>query len=519
MPLENTQLGAYRLLSPVGRGGMAEVWLANQLNLNREVAIKIIPNRNDTNDELNITARFEREARAIARLDHPAILPVIDFGNTDEYLYLVMPYLRGGSLQERIKRETLTRVQAFEIFGQVLSGLTYAHSRGIIHRDLKPANILLYDERRAVIADFGVAKTLGENVNLTQTGSAVGSPLYMAPEQFMGQADYRSDLYSMGVILFQLLTGRVVYSGTTSWEIATKHFSDALPLPDQMVPLPLEQFLTRALHKRPEGRFASAQEMETAFHEAARRVTSADLQVRPVRQAQGAIATPSSAPQYSNPANVYTIPLTPTPNHPATYYPANSGGIPTGLQPNVNYGAAVPPYPTPTPPPAPAKKSSMPLIIGGVAAMLLVAVTALLLFVFLGNSTAKTASNSNVTVVTTVAGNAPSLKVQINPASGTKVSGFGVITDMGNGQVRVEMNITGLEPGAHNSHIHSGSCANLGPIEYALNPLQADSSGKAQTVTVVSASFAEVTRGGLYLNVHNETGTPTYNAGCGDIIS
>ncbi len=283
MKLENKQLGAYKLISLIGKGGMAQVWLANQITLNREVAIKIIPESNDNNDESHLMERFDREARSIARLEHPAILPVIDYGNAEGYLYLVMPYLRGGSLQDRIKREPLVRAQAFEIFEQVLNGLAFAHRHGILHRDLKPANILLYPDGRAVIADFGVAKALNDDMSLTQTGLTVGSPEYMAPEQFMGRADFTSDLYSMGVILYRLLTGRALYTGTTTWEIGLRHMNDPLPLPSQFIPPQLEGFLAKALNKRSELRFATADEMAAALHQAVSQLSPADLQVRPMR--------------------------------------------------------------------------------------------------------------------------------------------------------------------------------------------------------------------------------------------
>ncbi|HEX2913270.1 MAG TPA: protein kinase [Chloroflexia bacterium] len=286
MDLENKQLGAYRLISLIGKGGMAEVWLATQLTLNREVAVKVISEAMSNLDQGNFVARFAREAHAVAHLDHPSILPVIDYGSDSGFIYLVMPYVRGGSLQEQLKRELLTRAQAFDVFERILSGLSYAHRMGIIHRDLKPANILLYGDGRAVIADFGVAKTLNDNnVGLTQTGSAVGSPEYMAPEQFMGVTNYRSDLYAMGVILYRLLTGRALYSGTSSWEIGMRHLNDPLPLPDPLVPPPLENFLNKALNKRPEDRFATADEMAAAFRQVTATLSPAELQMRPPRAA------------------------------------------------------------------------------------------------------------------------------------------------------------------------------------------------------------------------------------------
>ncbi len=280
--LQNKQLGAYRLLSLIGRGGMAEVWLALQLTLNRQVALKILPETPDEEGDVNhLVERFAREAQAVAQLDHPSILPVIDYGQALGYLYLVTPYVPGGTLQSRLKGESLARNLMLDLFQQVLDGVGFAHSRGIIHRDLKPGNILLYNDHRAVIADFGVAKIENDNLALTQTGMIVGSPEYMAPEQFMGEAEYRSDLYSLGVVLYQLLTNQVPFSGTSAWEIGLRHLKEALPLPHPLIPLPLEMFLAKALQKQASDRFASAAEMSLAFQQARHLVAPAELERRP----------------------------------------------------------------------------------------------------------------------------------------------------------------------------------------------------------------------------------------------
>jgi serine/threonine-protein kinase PpkA len=522
MGLENIQLGSYRLVSLVGKGGMAEVWLGTQLTLKRDVAVKIIANSSNSqlSDSMNLAARFEREAQSIARLDHPAILQVIDYGSTPEYLYLVMPFLRGGSLQDRIRKGTLTRGQAFDIFSQMLSGVGYAHSKGIIHRDLKPANILLADERRAVIADFGVAKTLADDVVLTQTGSAVGSPVYMSPEQFMGQADFRSDLYSMGVILYQLLTGRVVYSGTTSWEIAMKHFNDPLPLPNPLVPPQLEQFVARCLQKQPENRFSNAQEMEAAFHEAVRRIPPHELNNLPPRTpGAGGAYTPTPAPVSSGSGIAYPnsqgYTPSPTPMPGTTSNPTYAIPNPTPPVGSTN------PFATASRPILKSKKSSNLVLIGGVS-LLVLAITTLLLALVLSGSSKTTAASTTIAgaVNTTVAGNGnASLNVLLNPQNGTKVTGTGVIIDNGNGTVTINLTISGLVPGSHNAHVHTGTCLAQGVVKYPLTTLQAGADGKASSSTIVQASFTEITAGNLYLNVHNDAGTPTYVASCGDIAT
>jgi hypothetical protein len=353
----------------------------------------------------------------------------------------------------------------------------------------------------------------------------------MAPEQFMGQADFRSDIYSMGVILFQILTGKVLYSGTSSWEIAMKHFNDPLPLPHPLIPAPLEHFLQKALHKRPEERFNSAYEMETSFRQAVNQLQPQDLQYRAPRPSGGPHPTPSGQNFYppSSPsmqqmggssypgssaslahAPVYSTPNPGTSSNPVYHTPTPNPMIGSGQYQTI----AVNPLP-------PVKKRTiMPIVIGGVAA-LAVAVTALILIIALGGNTnsARNPTTGPGVVVTTIAGNKPSLLVAINPASGTQVSGTGLITDLGAGQIRVDLTITGLTPGSHNAHIHVGSCNQLGPVKYPLTPLQAGADGKSSSSTTVTASFSEITAGGLYLNVHNEPNTPTYNAACGDVVS
>jgi serine/threonine-protein kinase len=544
MALENEQLGDYRLISLVGRGGMAEVWLAIQLRLNREVAVKVIKDTSVADDEMNLSARFAREAHSIAHLDHPNILPVLDYGSDKGYLFLAMPYLRGGSLQERIKREPLARAQAFDIFGQTLSAVAYAHSKGIIHRDLKPANILLYDQRRAVIADFGVAKTLSENVSLTQTGAAVGSPLYMAPEQFRGQADFRADLYSLGVILYQLLTGRVLYSGTDSWEIAMKHINDPLPLPDPTIPPALNAFLLKSLSKRAEDRFSSAGEMEAAFHRAAGSVSPQEMQYRPPlsaltnRAAQpgsnpgSAIGSQPSTTSYpggtgypgNNPQYTPNPPIQYTPNPPSQY--GNSTAAPVGnytyQQPSTGYGVVAPPAPTPVPPPAPKKKGLSPLLWVGIGLAALVLVGGIIGIVVLGGNKPGTTQAAVTTgPVITVPVGARSLKVAMAENNKSGASGFAVITDLGGGKIKVEIDMVGLSVQSHNAHLHSGTCQAQGPVEAPLPTVTPAADGKGKIEAIVEKDFNTVTGGNFYLNVHGQgqKGSSNYIDSCGDIAT
>ncbi len=270
MFLENARFGGYKLKSMIGKGGVAEVWLADQLALDREVAVKVISSELVSGDDSDFIGRFKREAHSVGRLDHPGILPVFDYGEADGYLYLVMPYARGGNLRTWVRRNPPTKEEIAAIFENITGGIGHAHSHGLVHRDLKPANILLNEEGRAYIGDFSIAKTMDNNTNLTQAGIILGSPSYMAPEQFLGHADKRSDLYSMGLILFFMLTGRKLYNGRMPFEIGKRHLEEPIPLPDPQVPPEYEPFLYKVLAKNPDERYQSANEMLKGFKEIAR---------------------------------------------------------------------------------------------------------------------------------------------------------------------------------------------------------------------------------------------------------
>jgi serine/threonine-protein kinase len=220
--LEGTQLGTYELLELIGTGGMAEVYRARQHNaFGRDVAVKVI--RRGFSDDALFRERFLREGQAAARLAHPHILPLIEVGQTGdsgELLFLVMPYVAGGTLRDLLAQtggplpiEVIAR-----LFGQLCDAVQHAHEHGLIHRDIKPSNILLQNERYALLTDFGIALDT-EDVRLTSTGIGMGTAEYTAPEQAKGAADARSDIYSLGIVLFEMLTGQVPFTGKTAFEI------------------------------------------------------------------------------------------------------------------------------------------------------------------------------------------------------------------------------------------------------------------------------------------------------------
>lgn len=212
-PVELTQMmpgGLYQFDLFIGQGGMGAVYRGHQLRLGRPVAIKIL--HQDHGTDYAYAERFRREAQALAQMNHPNIVSVHDFGVVGEYLYYVMEFIRGIDLHQRLCSGSLTPVQATEILVRICDGLTYAHSKGIVHRDIKPANILLADDGRIKLADFGLAKRFDSRATmLTQTNMAMGTPDYAAPEQYDAKAeiDPRADIYALGVVFYQMLTGQL----------------------------------------------------------------------------------------------------------------------------------------------------------------------------------------------------------------------------------------------------------------------------------------------------------------------
>ncbi len=268
-------LGKYRVLEPLGRGGMAQVYRAYHPQLDRYVAIKVL--RADLVEETEFLARFQREARAIASLRHPNIVQVFDGDTQDGVYYFVMELLEGDTLKSRLnvyraQAERMPLSETVHILTDVLHGLEYAHGEGIIHRDLKPANILLSRRGQAVLSDFGIAQIVG-GTQYTVSGALMGTLNYMAPEQGLeNHCDARSDLYSLGIVFYEMLTGRPPFDADTPLAILMKHLNDPLPLPRKLTPdLPeaFERVALKALSKPPDDRYQTAAEMRQALQSAA----------------------------------------------------------------------------------------------------------------------------------------------------------------------------------------------------------------------------------------------------------
>ncbi|CAG6000705.1 Stk1 [Streptococcus pneumoniae] len=256
--------GRYRIVKQIGRGGMADVYLAKDLILDgEEVAVKVLRTNYQT-DPIAV-ARFQREARAMADLDHPHIVRITDIGEEDGQQYLAMEYVAGLDLKRYIKEHyPLSNEEAVRIMGQILLAMRLAHTRGIVHRDLKPQNILLTPDGTAKVTDFGIAVAFAET-SLTQTNSMLGSVHYLSPEQARGsKATVQSDIYAMGIIFYEMLTGHIPYDGDSAVTIALQHFQKLLPsviAENPSVPQALENVIIKATAKKLTNRYRSVSEM------------------------------------------------------------------------------------------------------------------------------------------------------------------------------------------------------------------------------------------------------------------
>ncbi len=259
-------LGQFRIVERIGAGGMATVFKAYQPTLDRYVAIKVLPAYH-ARDPIFVK-RFVQEARAVAKLAHPNIVQIHDFGEQDGITFIVMEYVDGGTLKDRLKKP-LPPAEAIDFTIQAAEGLDCAHSNGIIHRDVKPANMLVRKDGHLLLSDFGIAKILEGTTNLTRVGTGIGTPQYMSPEQGTGQAvDRRSDFYSLGIVLFHCLSGRVPFTADNPLTITVKHLNEPLPverLVAEGVPQPIIQVVQKMTAKFPHERYQAADSLIDAL--------------------------------------------------------------------------------------------------------------------------------------------------------------------------------------------------------------------------------------------------------------
>jgi serine/threonine protein kinase len=268
---EGDMIGSYRLVSLLGAGGMATVYKAYHPKLDRYVALKMM--HSSFLSDPQFVARFEREAQIVARLEHPNIVPVHDFAEYDGQPFLVMKYIAGISLSHALNDGAIELRDIMTIMPLVAGALDYAHKHGVLHRDIKPSNIMLDTDGTPYLTDFGLARAVQIGESSLSQGVLIGTPAYMSPEQGAGEAalDSRSDLYSLGVVLYELVVGRVPFNGTTTYKILHGHQTEMPPLPSSInpdVPPAVEAVLLKALSKDPEERYNSAMGMYMALREA-----------------------------------------------------------------------------------------------------------------------------------------------------------------------------------------------------------------------------------------------------------
>ncbi|HXZ05379.1 MAG TPA: serine/threonine-protein kinase [Ktedonobacteraceae bacterium] len=258
----------YHLQQLLHHGFMSDVYLAHDQRLQCDVAIKLV-----CNDQTESKLRLQSEIQTLSALSHDHILPILDYGEYSKYHYLVMPYLKQGTLLHRIKKEILTGEETAWILTQVTGALQYAHDNGIIHRDIKPSNLLFDNDKDhyVYLADFGLAKAIAKGSDITQTGCIIGTPEYMAPELIDKPESVSSDIYALGILLYHMLTGRPPFRGTTPLAIFWKHVHEPPIPPSHLNPAvspPVEHVILRALHKDPRQRFPDANAMAQAYSKA-----------------------------------------------------------------------------------------------------------------------------------------------------------------------------------------------------------------------------------------------------------
>jgi serine/threonine-protein kinase len=345
-------VGPYRIITQLGSGGMATVYKAYHAALDRYVAIKVM--HQALKEDPNFLARFQREARIVAKLEHPHIVPVYDFSEHEGQPYLVMRFVEGETLKAHLQAGKLNFSQTMSIMRPVCQALAYAHDQGVLHRDIKPSNILITPQGDVFLTDFGLAKIAQAGESTLSQDMMVGTPQYISPEQAQGRSDLdvRTDIYSLGVVLYELLVGRVPYQADTPYAVVHDHIFTPLPMPRSLnsaLPEPFERVLLKALAKERNDRFATVADMLAALEKAAAEsMQAAATVVAPVK------------------SHVDLVPLVAAAAPAASLAPATPLVAPAAA-------AAPVPLPTASATPKPARKShrTLWLALGGVGVLLL----------------------------------------------------------------------------------------------------------------------------------------------------
>lgn len=310
---QGEMVGPYRIIEQLGRGGMATVFKAYHANLDRYVAIKVL--HAAFLEEDSFLARFEREAKVVAKLEHPNITPIYDFAEHKGNPYLVMKFVEGETLKARLKRAPLSPEEGVKVIQAVGDALSYAHKMDILHRDVKPSNVILADDGQIYLTDFGLARIASAGETTISNDMMIGTPQYISPEQAMGKQDLDAgtDIYSFGVLIYELVVGRVPFSADTPFSIIHDHIYTPLPLPTAVnpkVPEVIERLLLKALAKERRDRFDNIVEMVASFRQAIEGDTLPDMWVGPEAHVPTPTPPPASA---AAPAAGAADPITPAP--------------------------------------------------------------------------------------------------------------------------------------------------------------------------------------------------------------
>jgi serine/threonine-protein kinase len=371
--------GPFRIVGPLGRGGMASVYRAHEEALDRDVALKVLP-REFLHDP-DFVRRFQHEAKAIAKLEHPNIVPIYayDIDKAEGIPWMAMRLVGGGSLKDVMRRGRLPFERSVRVLRDVAAALDYAHSKGVVHRDVKPPNVLLDPEGRVYLADFGIAKILESKAGLTATGMITGTPQYMAPEQATGlKVDHRADIYALGIMAYEMFTGQVPFAADTPVAILMKHVQEPLPLPPRdTVPEGLMRAVLKCTAKKPDDRYGTAGAFVSALEDAltTRTEAIADTPTLDVPAAE-APTRPGAPPTTPARSAVAAAPVAPAPTIVA--------GRATPPPPPTPRRAVAPPV-GPAPPPAAVSGRGVPagvvfgLVAGGVVVLVLAVAAAFLL--------------------------------------------------------------------------------------------------------------------------------------------
>ncbi|HND50526.1 MAG TPA: serine/threonine-protein kinase, partial [Anaerolineales bacterium] len=321
-------IGRYEVIRELGQGGMAIVYLAYDPNIKRQVAIKVLPKQ--FTFEPQFRARFQHEVEVVAKLENAAIVPVYDSGEHEDQPYIVMRYMPGGTLADRLGNGPIALTEIEPLFQRIGSALDYAHRSGVVHRDIKPGNILFDSQGEAFLSDFGIAKLAETSVAFTGTGNMVGTPAYMSPEQAMGEKniDGRSDIYSLGVVLFEALSGKLPFVSDTPMGVAIAHIQEPVPsLLDHNPNLPqsFETIIRKAMEKKPAERYQTASELSQAIRSMGKSSSPGTMIEQPISST--IIESHASPSRVAVPAPNLSSTPPPTPVTKKSIFPKVLGGI------------------------------------------------------------------------------------------------------------------------------------------------------------------------------------------------